>query len=74
MVVCRYLITEQVDVVQIMLPVVENFGVVAGLLGDRGQGSVVVSRVGQDTLGPLKLVVVEVMLAVELVAAVVGVG
>lgn len=57
-----------------MLPVVENFGVVAGLLGDRGQGSVVVSRVGQDTLGPLKLVVVEVMLAVELVAAVVGVG
>ena len=74
MVVCRYLITEQGDVVQIMLPVVENFGVVAGLLGDRGQGSVVVSRVGQDTLGPLKLVVVEVMLAVELVAAVVGVG
>ena len=74
MVVCRYLITEQVDVVQIMLPVVENFGVVAGLLGDRGQGSVVVSRVGQDTLGPLGLVVVEVMLAVELVAAVVGVG
>ena len=74
MVVCRYLITEQVDVVQIMLPVVENFGVVAGLLGDRGQGSVVVSRVGQDTLGPLRLVVVEVMLAVELVAAVVGVG
>ena len=60
--------------VQIMLPVVENFGVVAGLLGDRGQRSVVVSRVGQDTLGPLGLVVVEVMLAVELVAAVVGVG
>ena len=60
--------------VQIMLPVVENFGVVAGLLGGRGQGSVVVSRVGQDTLGPLGLVVVEVMLAVELVAAVVGVG
>ena len=51
-VVYRNSVTEQVDVVQIVVPVVESDGIAVELLVGCFHASAAVSSVGQETLGP----------------------
>ena len=49
---CRDPVTEQVDVVQIVVPVVESDGIAVELLVGCFHASAAVSSVGQETLCP----------------------